>query len=152
MYVFWYVKVYIFWKIIQYTKHWDETQMLEKLLLDKTLQNIYFFSRVPTHHNFTFNLKFLYNLKNSVQLSKTVCMIFYFWFRPIFMKGCIFVQLKEWTLSLSKVIIRLKIKITENPHTVLLPDLCFLNCNKKFENSMIITWVEALRKLPWRWN
>ena len=75
------------------------------------LQNIYFFSRVPTHHNFTFNLKFLYNLKNSVQLSKIVCMIFYFWFGPVFMEGCIFVQLKEWTLSLSKVIIRFKIKI-----------------------------------------
>ena len=25
-----YVKVYIFWKYIQYTIHWDKTQMLKK--------------------------------------------------------------------------------------------------------------------------
>ena len=28
--VWWYVKVCIFWKCIQYTIHWDETQMLKK--------------------------------------------------------------------------------------------------------------------------
>ena len=28
---FWYVKVCIFWKFIQYTTHWDETQMIEKI-------------------------------------------------------------------------------------------------------------------------
>ena len=28
--VLWYVKVCIFWKCIQYTIHWDETQMLKK--------------------------------------------------------------------------------------------------------------------------
>ena len=33
--VFWYVKVYIFWKFIQYTKHWDKIQMLKKNSSDK---------------------------------------------------------------------------------------------------------------------
>ena len=33
--VFWYVKVYIFWKCIQYTVHWDKTQILEKFSSDK---------------------------------------------------------------------------------------------------------------------
>ena len=33
--VFWYVKVCIFWKCIPYTIHWDKTQMLKKLPLDK---------------------------------------------------------------------------------------------------------------------
>ena len=32
---FWYVKVYIFSKFIQYTIHWDKKQMLQKFTLDK---------------------------------------------------------------------------------------------------------------------
>ena len=28
--IFWYVKVYIFWKWIQYTIHWDKTHMFKK--------------------------------------------------------------------------------------------------------------------------
>ena len=28
--VFWYVKACIFWKCVQYTIHWDKTQMLKK--------------------------------------------------------------------------------------------------------------------------
>ena len=35
------------------------------------------------------------------------------------------------------IIIPCKIKIIRKPHTVLLTDLRFLSCNKKFENSMI---------------
>ena len=33
--VFWYVKVCIFWKCIQYTIHWDKTQMLKNFLPTK---------------------------------------------------------------------------------------------------------------------
>ena len=33
--VFWYVKVCILWKCIQYTIHWDKTQILNKFHLDK---------------------------------------------------------------------------------------------------------------------
>ena len=33
--VFWYVKVYTFWKFIQYTIYWDKTQMLKKVPLHK---------------------------------------------------------------------------------------------------------------------
>ena len=42
-YVFWYVKVYIFSKFIQYTTHWDKTQMLQKLSFgeNKMLQKTY---------------------------------------------------------------------------------------------------------------
>ena len=32
--IFWYVKVYIFWKFIQYTIYWDETQILKKFSWD----------------------------------------------------------------------------------------------------------------------
>ena len=33
---FWYVKVYIFWKFIQYTTQWDKIQMLKKFPSNKT--------------------------------------------------------------------------------------------------------------------
>ena len=33
--VFGYFKVYVFWKFIQYTLHWDKTQMLKKNFSDK---------------------------------------------------------------------------------------------------------------------
>ena len=33
--VFWYVKVCIFWKCIQYTTHWDKTQNLKQFPSDK---------------------------------------------------------------------------------------------------------------------
>ena len=32
-----------------------------------------FFSLAPAHHSFTFNLRFLYELKHKVRLSKTAC-------------------------------------------------------------------------------
>ena len=48
---------------------------------------------------FLFNLRFLNELMHKVNLSKTVCGIFHFWFRFIFMK-VFFFQQKAWTLSL----------------------------------------------------
>ena len=79
--VFWYVKVFIFWKCIQYTIHWDKTQILKKFPLDKingTKNVLFFLSRAPTHHFLTFNLRFLHELKHKVRLSKTVCGTFHF--------------------------------------------------------------------------
>ena len=101
--VFWYVKVCIFWKCIQYTIHWDKTQMLKKFPSDKingTKNALFFLSRAPTHHSFTFNLRFLHELKHKVRLSKTVCGIFHFRFRFVFIKVYIFVQQNSWTLWL----------------------------------------------------
>ena len=75
---------YMFWKFIQYTIHWDKTQMLKKFLSDKIsgVKNAHLFlSRGPTHHSFTFNLWLLYDLKHKVHLSLTVCGIFHFRFR-----------------------------------------------------------------------
>ena len=58
--------------------------MLKKIPSDKingTKNALFFLSRAPTHHSFTFNLRFLYELKHKVRLSKTVCGIFdSFWF------------------------------------------------------------------------
>ena len=82
--VFWYVKVCIFWMCIQYTIHWDKTQMLTKFSSDKingSKNALFFLSPAPIYYSFTFNLRFLYELKHKVCLSKTVCGIFHFWFR-----------------------------------------------------------------------
>ena len=48
--------------------------------------------------SFTFDLRFLYELKHKVRLSKTVCGIFHFRFRFVFIKVYIFVQQNAWTL------------------------------------------------------
>ena len=55
--------------------------MLKKFYLDKindTKNPLCFLSRAPTHQDFTFNLRFLYELKHKVRFSKTVCKIFHF--------------------------------------------------------------------------
>ena len=133
--VFWYVKVCIFWKCIQYIIHCEKTQILKKISFgqNKRYKICPLFSFASSnHHNFTFNMRFLYELKHKVHLSKTVCGIFHFRFRFVYIKVYFFVQQNAWTLWLKKVIIPFKIKITEKPHTVLLADLWFLSCNKKF--------------------
>ena len=92
--VFWYVKVYLFWECNQYTIHWDKTQMLKNFPSDKingTKNVLFFLSRAPTHQSFTFNLRFLSELKHKVRLSYTVCGTFHFRFRLVFIKVYIFV-------------------------------------------------------------
>ena len=49
-------------------------------------------SQAPTHHGFTFTLRFLYEPKNKVCLSKTVCEIFHFRSCFVFIKFYIFVK------------------------------------------------------------
>ena len=93
--VFWYVKVYIFWKSIQYTIPWDKTQKFKKFPSDKingTKNTLILLLRDSTHRSFTFNLRFLYELKHKGPLFKTVCGIFHFRFRFVFIKAYIFVQ------------------------------------------------------------
>ena len=57
-----------------------------------------FLSRAPTHHSFTFNLRFLYELKHKVCHSKTLCEIFHFQFRCVFTKVHFFAQQNAWIL------------------------------------------------------
>ena len=103
VHVYWFRKVYIYWNCIQYITHWDKTQILKKLPSDEingTKNAVSFLSRSPTHHNFILNLRFSYELKHKVYLSKTVRGIFHFWFFFIFIKVYIFVQQNAWTLQL----------------------------------------------------
>ena len=73
--------------------------MLKKfpsLKVNSTKNALFFLSRASTHHSFTFNLQFLYELKHMVYLSKSVCGIFRFRFRLAFIELYIFVQQKGW--------------------------------------------------------
>ena len=75
--------------------------MLKKFPSDKIngTKNVFFFlSRAPAHHSFTFNLRFGYELKHKFRLSKTVCEIFNFRFRFVFIKVYISVQQNAWNL------------------------------------------------------
>ena len=137
--VFWFVKVCIFWKCFQHTIDWDKREILKKFRLDKingAKNTLLFLSRAPTHHSFTFNLRFLYDLKHKVRLSKTVCGIFDFWFRWVFIKVYIFVRQNARTLWLKNAIIPVKINKIERPNIVSLPDLWFLSWKLKFREDL----------------
>ena len=91
---FWCEKVCIFWKYIQYVIHWGKRQMWKKNYLNKVngIKNaLFFLSRVQTHDSFIFNLRFSYELKHKVRLSKTVGGIFHFRLHFVFLKVDIFV-------------------------------------------------------------
>ena len=69
--------------------------MFKKFHLDKIngTKNPYFFlSRAPAHYCFTLNLRFLHELKRKVCPPKTMCGIFHFRFRFVFIESFIFVQ------------------------------------------------------------
>ena len=69
--------------------------MLKKFPSDKingTKNSLFFLSRAPTHHSFTSNLRYLYELKHKVRHSKTVRGIFRFQFHFVFIEVYIFVQ------------------------------------------------------------
>ena len=75
--------------------------MLKKFPSDKikgTKNVLFFLSRATTHHSLTFNLRFLHELKDKVCLSKTLCGIFRFRFRLVFIKLYNFVLQKAWNL------------------------------------------------------
>ena len=75
--------------------------MLKKIILDKingTKNALFLLSRASTHHSFTFDFRFLYELKHKVCLFETVCGIFHFRIRFVFIKVYIFVQQNGWTL------------------------------------------------------
>ena len=71
---------------IQYTKKFPSDK------INGTKNALFFRLRAPTHHSFTFNLRFSYELKDRVRVSKTVCGIFHFRVLFIFIKFYNFVQ------------------------------------------------------------
>ena len=73
-----YLKVYIFWRFIQYIIHWDKTNFRDVKLISST-----------------FNSQFLYELQHKVRLSKGVFGIFHFRFRFVFIKVYVFFNKKH---------------------------------------------------------
>ena len=86
---------------IHYTLRQNTNVKRNFLQTNYTVQKCLFFLRAPTYHSFTFNLWFLCELKHKVCLSKSVCEIFYFQFRLIFMKVYFFIQQNVRILSLT---------------------------------------------------
>ena len=71
-----------------------------KFSLDKingTKNALVFLLLAPAHHNFSFKLRLLCELKHKVRLSKTLCGISHFWFSFTFIRVYNFVQQKTWT-------------------------------------------------------
>ena len=78
--------------------------MLEKFPSDKinvTKNALFFLSQAPTHQSFTFNSRFLCELKLMVCLSKIVCKIF-FRSRLVFIKVYIFFSTKTMSSFILK--------------------------------------------------
>ena len=76
----------------------SKTQMLKKFssgIINVTKNALLFPVRAPTHQSFTFDLRFLNELKNNVHLSKIVYGIFHFQFRLIFIKIYILLNKKN---------------------------------------------------------
>ena len=74
--------------------------MLKKKNSDKingTKSALFFLLRAPTHHSRNFNLRFLFEVKHKIRLSKTMFGIFHFGLRFV-CKVYIFVQEDAWTL------------------------------------------------------
>ena len=84
------VKVYIFWKFIQYTIHWGKNRMLKKISFEqnKRYKKCTLFSITSSNSSqLYFQFAILIQAEaHVVRLSKTVCGIFHFWFPVVFVK------------------------------------------------------------------
>ena len=95
--VFWYVKVCILWKCIQYNIHSDIKHKCQKFPSGKVngvKSALFYYLQTWSHHSFTFNLWLFDELKNKVCLIKTVVGIFNFWSGCAFIKVYIFCSTK----------------------------------------------------------
>ena len=77
------LEVYSLHYILRWNKNFKKFTS-DKINFSKTA--LFFLLLAPAHHSFTFNLRFLYELKHKVRLSKTVCEILHFQFCFIFIK------------------------------------------------------------------
>ena len=76
--VFWYVKLYIFWKSVQYNIHWDKKQMLKNPSdkINVTINASFFLLRAPPQNSS--DSRFLNELKLKLRLSKKHVWVFPF--------------------------------------------------------------------------
>ena len=135
--------------LIHNTSRWKTNVEKGSLRKNKRYKKVLvFLSRSSTHHGFTFNSRFLNELKHRVRFTRSLCEIFHFRFHFSFIKVYIIVQQKAWTLWLESVVIPFKIKIIEKPHTLLLPYLWFWAATRTFK----IQWYLHELELPKNWH
>ena len=132
--VFWYVKVCIFWKCIQHTIHWDKTQMLKTFPSEKIngTQTAFFFFYELQLITVLFLICNSYMSWSTRFVSKSVCGIFHFRFRFVFIKAYIFFSTK-WMdfLILKRHNSFQKYNSRKVTHTFT-PDCWFLSYKNKF--------------------
>ena len=99
LFCFFYIKVYLFWKFVQCTTHWDKTQIFRKICfgqnkrcknaLSRELQIITILLLI--HDSFM-------SWSTRLFSRKALCGIYHFRLSFVFIKVYIFVQQKAWTL------------------------------------------------------
>ena len=87
---FWNVSIYTLKVYSVYTIHWDKTQ------INRTKNAFFLLLGVPTHHSFTFDSPFLYDLKHKARVSKSMRGIFHFRFPFSFLLIFIFLFNKRY--------------------------------------------------------
>ena len=99
--------------------------------------------RAPTHHSFTFNLRFLHELKHKVRPTKNVCRTFYFrfHFHSFLLK---FIFLFNQMYKNNRLILFKNKRI--QPHTVLLPDIWV--AIRSFTIQLYVRELELFKNLP----
>ena len=131
--IFWYRKVCISWMYIQYTIDWGKSKTLKKVPSDKingTKIASFFFREFQLITVLLLICNSYINWSTRFASLK-LCIGFSIFHCVSFLLRFIFLFNKMHGLF-DNVIIIFKIKTPEKPHTVWLPDLWSLSCNKKF--------------------
>ena len=105
--------------------------------------NWLFISRAPTYHSFTSILRFLYEPKHQVRLSKSMYEIFQFDYVSFLLKFIFYLTKSMHYLTLKRHI-PFKTKIIKKSHILLLPDLWFWVLARSFKIKGYLRWL----KLP----
>ena len=120
--------------------------MLKKIYSDKinVTKTIVFFSQALTNHSFTFNSQFLYELKQKIHLSKTVCTIIHFGFCfGFFLRFFFFFSIKSMGSMTLKLHIYLQSKNNRKGTHSFAP---LLSYRKKLETLMYLSELELSKK------
>ena len=134
--VFWYVKVYLSWKFIQYTTHWDKTQKSSQKM------HSFFFRELITVFSFSFSFFFLL-IRAELQGSSLSNCVWDFLF-PASYQSLFFCSIKNMDCLPLKLIIPFKIKTIEKPHSLASRPLIF----KLHQGVLKIQWYLCELELP----
>ena len=138
----------MFWKFIQYTIHWDKTQMLKIFPSDKiNITKMHFFSFLSSKLITVLLLICNSYTDWSFHLSKTLCGIFHFRFLFVFIKLYIFFHQKARTLTLKRHNSFHHKSNGKATHSFV-PRLLIFKLQQEVQNSMISAWFGAPKNWP----